>query len=245
MINEILKLVKSFLKGFFTKIGLNNNPSESEPKNYSYAYDRFREEELKSSYDYFKKYFYNAIFLKQNDLRKYAIQKALEIDKDEENLFLEFGVYKGESTNFFSKHLMKKLYAFESFKGLDEDWLGSHHAAGDFGDIEIPKLNKNVDLIIGYVQDTLPKFILDNKNSKISFVHMDVDVYLTTKFILKEIKPYLNDKAIICFDEFYNYQGWKLGEFKAFTELFSEDEYSYKCFAVEGERVVIQYNKKI
>ena len=41
-----------------------------------YAYNKFREEELESSYAYFKKYFFISIFLKKNDLRKYAIKKA-------------------------------------------------------------------------------------------------------------------------------------------------------------------------
>ena len=72
---------------------------------------------------------------------------------------------------------------------------------------------------------------------------MDIDNFTATKFILEMIKPQLNDKAIIVFDEYYNFQGWKFGEFKAFSELFSENEFVYKCFSVDGEQVVIEYNK--
>ncbi len=238
MIVKIIKKIQYYCICIVKIFQKNNND------NSKYAYNRFREEELESSYAYFKKYFYNSIFLKKNDLRRYAIKKALDNDENEKNLFLEFGVYKGESTNFLSTFLTKKLYAFDSFKGLEEDWLGFHHAAGDFGGIEIPKLNKNISLVIGKIQNTLPEFLTKNKNLKISFIHIDVDNYSATKFILQNVKTYLNDKAIICFDEFYNYQGWKNGEFKALTEIFKDDEFSYKCFAADGEQVVIQYDKK-
>ena len=238
MITKIIKKIKYYCTCVIKIFQKDNNIHSK------YAYNRFREEELESSYTYFKKYFYNSIFLKKNDLRKYAIKKALDNDVNEENLFLEFGVYKGESTNFFSTFLKKKLHAFDSFEGLEEDWLGFHHAAGDFGGIEIPKLNKNVNLVIGRIQDTLPDFLIKNKNFKISFIHIDVDNYSAAKFILQNIKTFLSDGAIICFDEFYNYQGWKNGEFKALTETFKDDEFSYRCFADDGEQVVIQYDKK-
>jgi len=236
MINRVLSIIKLFKN-------LLIQPRKQ--KGSTYAYDKFREDELNSSYNYFKKFFYNAIFLKRNDLRKYAIKKAIELDTKQNSLFLEFGVYKGESTNYFSKFLKSKLYAFDSFKGLEEDWLGFHHAAGDFGGIEIPKLNKNVELVVGNVKDTLSKFISKNKDSKINFIHMDIDNFTATKFILEMLKPQLNDKAIIVFDEYYNFQGWKFGEFKAFSELFSENEFNYKCFSADGEQVVIEYNKML
>ena len=44
----------------------------------------------------------------------YAIENAISNDKQKELFFLEFGAYKGNSTNFFSKYV-KKLYAFEMY----------------------------------------------------------------------------------------------------------------------------------
>ena len=69
---------------------------------------------------------------------------------------------------------------------------------------------------------------------------MDVDTYETSSFILKKIKPYLIKGAIIIFDELYNFPGWDVGEYKALTENFSEKEYSFKAFSIEGKEVVIQ-----
>lgn len=210
-----------------------------------YAYKRFIDEELNESYLYFKKYFYKAIFLPRDRLRNYAIESALKNDKDEKKYYLEFGVYTGESTNFFSSKLKKTLYGFDSFEGFNEDWLGHAHASGDFSlNKKISYLNKNISLKIGWVQDTLPEFIKLNPEMKINFVHMDMDTYNTSKFILENIKPYLEKGAIICFDELYNFEGWKVGEFKALKETFSEEEFEYKCFSNDGAQVVIKYIKR-
>ena len=71
---------------------------------------------------------------------------------------------------------------------------------------------------------------------------MDMDTYKTTKFILENIKPYLTNGAIICFDELYNFEGWSVGEFKALSETFNESEFIYKCFSSDGAQVVIEYH---
>tara|TARA_Y100000996_G_scaffold410120_1_gene391934 strand:+ start:279 stop:1025 length:747 start_codon:yes stop_codon:yes gene_type:complete len=240
--NRILYLL-NILKRILTVF---RNHSTPDPLIYApghYAYNRFIEEELKDSYEYFKKYFYTSIFLPEERLRNYAITKALKNDPTEKYLYLEFGVYTGNSTNFFSKKIKNTLYGFDSFEGFNEDWLGHAHGEGDFSlNKQIPVLEKNVSLEIGWVQDTLPIFLNKNKDKKINFIHMDMDTYKTSKFILEMVKPYLTNGAIICFDELYNYEGWKVGEFKALSETFKENEFTYKCFSNNGAQVVIEYN---
>ena len=164
---------------------------------------------------------------------------AISNDKHKEGFYLEFGVWKGDSTNFFSKYV-KKLYAFDSFEGLREDWLGRHVAKGHFNlNKKIPKLKSNIEPIVGFVQDTLDDF-LKKHNPKINFVHLDMDTYPSTKYALERLKPFLNKDAIIIFDELYNYAGWKDGEYKALKEVFKDDEYIFKAFNVLGGQVVIQ-----
>ena len=110
---------------------------------------------------------------------------------------------------------------------------------------KVPKLNKNVIPIIGWVQDTLPDFLTKNKRRGVNFVYLDLDTYPSTKFVLEKIKPYLNDKCIIVFDQLYNYPGWRIGEYKALIETFSENEFKYLCFAKEAMgAVVIEFNNK-
>ena len=97
----------------------------------------------------------------------------------------------------------------------------------------------NVTLIKGWVQDTVEKF-LDEKKPKINFVHMDLDTYDSSKYVLERIKPYLVKNSIIVFDELYNYPGWDVGEYKALTEVFNENEYKYLAFADEGTACAIK-----
>ena len=235
---NLIKKIRSHFRNYTTPAPLVYAPGH-------YAYQRFINEELSDCYEYFKKYFYNAIFLPQERLRKYAIESALKKDPSENHLYLEFGVYTGKTTNFFSSKLKKRLYGFDSFEGFNEDWLGHAHSAGDFSlNRQTPDLNRNVSLEIGWVQDTLSNFLKKNMDKKINFVHMDMDTYKTSKFILENIKPNLVNGAIICFDELYNFEGWKVGEFKALTEIFSENEFIYKCFSNDGAQVVVEYVKQ-
>ena len=194
----------------------------------------------KECYEHFKEIFKTTILFRDFEaIRKYAIQNAISIDKQKELFFLEFGVWKGSSTNFFSKYV-KKLYAFDSFEGLREDWVGGDLGKGRFNlNKKIPKFNSNIEPIVGFVQDTLDDF-LKKHNPKINFVHLDMDTYPSTKYALERLKPFFNNDAIIIFDELYNYPGWKGGEYKALKEVFKDDEYIFKAFNVLGGQVVIQ-----
>ncbi len=179
------------------------------------------------------------IFYDTSQIREYAVKTALLSDKNKEYYYLEFGVFKGTSANFFSKYV-KKLYAFDSFQGLSEDWPGRPLSKGYFNqNKKIPYLNSNIEPIVGWVDETLDEFLNKHK-PKINFVHLDMDVYTPTKFTLQKIKPYLVKNAIIIFDELYNYIGWEDGEYKALIEVFKDTEYEYKAFGINSKITVIQ-----
>ena len=204
-----------------------------------------KENSTKECYEHFKEIFKTTVLFRETvreteKIRKYAIENAISNDEQKELFYLEFGVWRGKSTNFFSKYV-KKLYAFDSFEGLREDWLGNYGMKkGHFNlNKQIPKLNSNIEPIVGFVQDTLDDF-LKKHNPKINFVHLDMDTYPSTKYALERLKPYLNKDAIIIFDELYNYPGWENGEYKALKEVFKDDEYIFKAFNVSGVEVVIQ-----
>ena len=191
-------------------------------------------------FDHFKEDFKKSLLFKNTvNIREYAIKTSLLNDKNGEYSYLEFGVWKGTSANFFSKFI-NKLYCFDSFEGLKEDWIGTTKPKSDFNlNKKIPKLNSNVELIVGWVEDTLDDFLKKNK-PKINFVHLDMDTYSPTKFALKKLKPYLVKNCIIIFDEFYNYIGWQSGEYKSLIEVFKEHEFEYKAFNINSNQCVIQ-----
>jgi len=166
------------------------------------------------------------VFESDVETMEYAISLALEKDKQIGGfgLFAEFGVGLGRSGNFIAKRIgSKKLYGFDWYKGLPEDWRSPHFLKGTFGlkpGVQIPPLplEKNIEIVIGRFKDALPQF-LDDKKASLLFVHIDCDLYSSTKEIFDNIKNHVTPGTIIIFDEYFNYDGWKDHEFKAFQEF--------------------------
>ena len=217
-----LRNIFYFIQNYFIKAG---SPIGVYYQNLSQECYNFFKEDMKKS----------AIFLKSNDIRKYSISRAFNNSNTEENLFLEFGVYKGDSINLFGNFLSqqsRKVYGFDSFEGLEEEWnMNDYNPIGRFSlNKKSPKVLKNVILIKGKVQSTLENFLKNKKDRKIIFAHMDMDTYTPTKYALNKIKPFLQKGSVILFDEFYGFPNWQHHEYKAFTEIFNEKEYKYIAF---------------
>ncbi len=207
-------------------------------------YEKYCNETLSECYENFKKEFEKSIFLNNEEIRKYAIKNVLSLTPEpDKKYFIEFGVYKGNSINFFSKYV-NKIYGFDSFEGLREDWAGNHKFQKSFFDLggNIPKLESNVIPIKGWVQDTLDDFLTKEKPD-ILFLHMDLDTYESSKYVLERVKPYLSGKCYILFDNIYNHTGWKNGEYKALTEVFDNNEYKYLAFSINSTQALIEFKK--
>jgi hypothetical protein len=238
------KLMKSFIikvlnliRRYLTALKVHCLPTP--PSASTYLYKMYVNEEIKKCYETFKPHFQKSIFLDYKNYHKFVIERAKENDVSNKKFYLEFGVYKGTSINFFSKYV-NTIYGFDSFEGLREDWAGTGVPKGTFNlNKKLPKLNKNVIPVIGWVQDTLDPF-LDKYKPEINFVHLDLDTYESTKFVLTKIKPYLTKNCVIAFDEIYNYPGWEVGEYKALKETFNNSEYKHVCFARNGLQAMIQ-----
>lgn len=207
-----------------------------------HIYEDYYKSQKKKCFQDFEKVFSEITFIKTEKIKEYAIKKAIANNNDDDNYYLEFGVYKGDSINFLST-FTKKIYGFDSFEGLKENWKGFSGIERDTFNIKgnLPKTNDNVVLIKGWFQETLIPF-LEKNNPKINFVNIDCDTYDTAKFILKNIKKYLLKNSIIIFDELYNYPGYDVNEYKALNEVFSDNEYKYIYLSSDGEQGVIQIN---
>ena len=163
----------------------------------------YKKESIESSYNFFKKYFIKSVlFSNVEGIRKYCIDNVITNLQPEE-IMLEFGVYTGESINFFSSNIIKKklknkIYGFDTFQGLNEDWNGSiDHPKNSFDlNKKLPQVNSNIELIQGKVEITIGDF-LDNIIGNISFVHFDLDLYSPTKFALQKIKKRLKKDCIL------------------------------------------------
>jgi len=235
-----MKIIIKFILKKISRVIFWIIPGELKTNHSSRLISKLNDNLTNETFIHFEEHFNKSVLINDGwQIKKYAIQSSLLNDKNKEYYYLEFGVWKGESSNFFSK-FVNKLYSFDSFEGLKEDWIGNSKPKGFFNlNKKIPKLNSNVEPIIGWVEDTLDDF-LKKHNPKINFVHLDMDTYSPTKFTLEKLKPHLIKNAILIFDELYNYAGWKNGEFKALKEVFKEDEFEYKAFNLDSTQCVIQ-----
>ena len=153
-------------------------------------------------------------------------------------LFLEFGVWQGGTINIWADNLgpnciNNKVYGFDSFEGLRNTWSYPGIGKGSFnlnGVVPENLENPKIEIIQGWVEETLPEFLSLNSDS-ISFVHFDLDVYEPTKFALENMKSKLNHMALILFDEMIGFPGWEHGEFKALNEVFNQEEYEWVGFS--------------
>ena len=158
-------------------------------------------------------------------------------------LFLEFGVYKGDSINRFADLMPDATwYGFDSFVGLPEAWnLGAKTGAFSRGGV-LPVVYGNVKLIKGFFEQTLPEFVAAHRDEAIAILHIDCDLYSATKTVLSLTRPLLKHGTIIIFDELINYQGWQDGEYKALMEFAAEQKlrFEYLAYTRTGSQVAIK-----
>ena len=61
---------------------------------------------------------------------------------------------------------------------------------------------KNFSLYKGDIQNTIDLYLNEHKSSKISLLHIDVDVYYPTKIILDKLFDKISKNGIILFDDY-------------------------------------------
>ena len=151
---------------------------------------------------------------------KYALSQAGN-DALGGGLYLEFGVFEGNSINLISSTFPDKIiYGFDSFEGLPEVWWQEDkYPKGKFSlKGNLPAVNANVRLVKGWFNETLPEFVKAHPE-QCAFIHIDCDLYSSTKIVLDTLKNQIGAGTVIAFDEYFNYPGWKDGEYKAFMEF--------------------------
>lgn len=156
-------------------------------------------------------------------------------------LWMEFGVFRGNTLTMMAKSNPKKIiYAFDSFQGLPERWrnvsksdLEKYVKKSAFSTDGVPPRLPfhNIAFIIGLFHETLPPFLRDHAGRKISFLHMDADLYSSSFYVLNQVKSMLASKAIIVFDELVNYPEYLNGELKALWDVFADSSFAVEVVA--------------
>jgi len=201
---------------------------------------RLAHEAEAESADFIKNHLARAVLFRKPFVRSFwnfALSKA-----PRDGLFCEFGVFNGSSINYFAaKRPEVTWHGFDSFEGLPGDWSqGNALPKGTF-DLKgsgLPVVRENVELHQGWFDKSLPEFAERNAG-KMSFMHIDCDLYLSTKIIFDVLGDRIQAGTIIVFDEFLNYPGWQEHEYKAFMEFCEARRVKYSFIAFNSYRAAV------
>lgn len=155
-------------------------------------------------------------------------------------LYCEFGVHSGSTINHIAARTSGTVYGFDSFEGLPEDWRPGVEK-GNFKMSALPKVKPNVELIKGWFNESLPAF-LSTHPGPCSFLHIDCDLYSSTHTIFELMGDRIQPGTVLDFDEFFNYPGWRKGEYLAFQELLQARglHFEYLGYVLDHEQVSLR-----
>jgi hypothetical protein len=158
----------------------------------------------------------------------------------EKGLFLEFGVASGSTLKaIVEKAPAGMVHGFDSFEGLPEDWRPGF-PAGAFATENLPDV-PGADLVVGWFDDTLPGFLADHPGP-VAFLHLDADLYSSTRTVLTALAPRLRVGTVVLFDEYFNFPGWEGHEHRAWTEFVAEHglRFEYLAYTADDEQVAVR-----
>lgn len=155
--------------------------------------------------------------------------------------FLEFGVFTGGTMRYMAKRLPgRHFHGFDSFEGLPEAWGGFNLAKNAFSlEGKLPKVPANVTLHKGWFNQALPPWSAANPGP-VAFMHIDCDLYSSTKDIFRELIGRFQPGTVILFDEYFNYPNWENHEFKAWRELVAEHAIQYEYLGYARQQAAVR-----
>lgn len=160
--------------------------------------------------------------------------------------FVEFGVSSGVSFKYFARILevynlqvakafsRKQIYGFDSFEGLPElasidlttdgarknkDMRKGGYSIGTemAGLLSFVEKHKDAHLVKGWYDESVPAFFEENPHIILSLIHIDCDLYSSTKTALQYAVKHLAPGGIILFDELFH------PDFPGETQAFKEE----------------------
>lgn len=146
------------------------------------------------------------------DLYRLAVEAAAP-----GGLFLEFGVASGRSMRRLRSMIPEEtvIYGFDSFRGLPTRWRSM--PAGTFATsyrVALP----NVVLVEGMFEHTVQEFAARHRSERVSLMHVDCDLYSSTRDVLSGLGPLIVPGTVMILDELFGYDGWEMEEYRAVVE---------------------------
>ena len=159
-----------------------------------------------------------------------------KLEHKEGELWLEFGVASGDTINFISQFTERHVFGFDSFEGLPEKWRDGFDKGAFSSGGSMPPVNANVRLVKGWFDTTLPVFLTARPDDRVSFVHIDCDLYSSTKFVLEALKDRMVPGCVVVFDELVNFDGYggDKSELRALFEFVFENDVRFRWIGMNG-----------
>ena len=147
---------------------------------------------------------------------------------------LEFGVGSGSTIKVIAELTDRTVHGFDSFLGLPEHW-DDDNPKGKFSTGGKPPedLPANVMLWTGWFEDTVPKYLIANPG-RIAFVHVDCDLYSSTKTVLDKLGHLFLPGCVLNFNEFWDYPKAEENEALAFSEFVERTGGDWQCVGKVG-----------
>jgi Flp pilus assembly protein TadD len=158
-----------------------------------------------------------------------------------DGLALEFGVFYGRSIRLIAGARSGAVHGFDTFAGLPEDWSEKEKAGSYSTHGALPEVPENVALHRGLFKETLPGF-LGSHGGRVSFAHVDCDLYTSTRSALEPLAGRLRAGSIIVFDEYLGFPAWREHEYRAFQEFIRAAgiAYRYAAYSLFDKQAAIE-----
>jgi hypothetical protein len=186
-------------------------------------------------YDINRRFEYENGFYATADPSRFSkIITHLEFFKQTSNVrgeIVEFGIFKGNSffrwikfRDLLEQTNSRKVIGFDIFGDFPEAHFEQDKVKRDafvaetnggksisFEEInellDKQGLSKNVDIVKGDILVTLDHYLEKNPHLKISLLHIDVDLYEPTKYVLEKLYDKVTTGGIIIFDDYGAFAG--------------------------------------
>jgi hypothetical protein len=185
------------------------------------------------------------------DLYEWVVNTQLDPALLATGLILEFGTATGRTLNQFAYWLPKKtIYGFDGWQGLPEKF--NDLPAGHFAQ-ELPSVQSNCQLVQGWFgerpeqdKSSIAEFtaltFASTNHAPIALLHLDADLYSSTKTVLDAFAKHIVPGTVILFNEYWNHPTWKKHEFKAWQEhcVTYGIKYEYIGYASDHQEVAVR-----
>lgn len=147
---------------------------------------------------------------------------------------LEFGVYYGRSLKMLQDFMPDRpLHGFDSFQGLPEEWMPGEPRGAYSTDGFIPSHIDGATFHVGWFEHTLPTFLRQHPHLDVALVHLDCDLYSSTKTVLDHLGPVLRPGVVLVFDDFLSYPDWRRHQKRAFDDACAKFGWAVSILAAD------------